>query len=122
METKNEMQEKVNFFTEVYWTQFCEIFPKLVKFDPPTVKLCGRLTVTAGKAYQPDNRIHLGSKFLAKYEDMMLLQILPHEIAHIVDFVLNGPSEKYCGHGKKWVEIMVQFGIPADKYHLMGKV
>jgi predicted SprT family Zn-dependent metalloprotease len=47
----------------------------------------------------------------------MFTIILPHEIAHQADFDLFGESEKFCGHGVKWAEIMLQLGLPANKYH-----
>ena len=49
----------------------------------------------------------------------MLRVILTHEIAHQADFNLFGFSEKKCGHGKKWAEIMLELGLPADKYHYL---
>ena len=47
----------------------------------------------------------------------MLNVILPHEIAHQIDFNLYGFSELKCGHGKKWCETMVKLGLPANKFH-----
>ena len=49
----------------------------------------------------------------------MFAVILPHEMAHQADFNLFGDSEKNCGHGRKWCEIMVRYGLPANKYHSM---
>ena len=49
----------------------------------------------------------------------MIDVILPHEIIHQADFDLFGESEKICGHGEKWCEIMVNYGLPAEKYHNM---
>jgi predicted SprT family Zn-dependent metalloprotease len=49
----------------------------------------------------------------------MMDVILPHEIIHQADFNLFGESEKICGHGEKWCEIMVNYGLPANPYHTM---
>ena len=43
--------------------------------------------------------------------------ILPHEIIHQADYNLFGEAEKSCGHGRKWCEMMVKYGLPANKYH-----
>ena len=105
--------------TEKIWDEFCESYPRLVWYNPPKIVLCNRLTKCAGKNYQEENRIHLGNKFFANNNATMFAVILPHELAHQADWDLFGESEKSCGHGKKWVEIMVNYGLPANKYHSM---
>jgi predicted SprT family Zn-dependent metalloprotease len=45
--------------------------------------------------------------------------ILPHEIIHQADYNLFGLSEAKCGHGKKWHEIMINYGLSPDVYHSM---
>ena len=99
------------------WEEYCEIFPRLVKFAPPKIVLNNRLTRTAGRNFQQDNVIELAAKFFIKNKAEMLGTILVHEIAHQIDFDLYGLSEKNCGHGKKWCEVMVKLGLPANKYH-----
>ena len=111
------LQFTVDQITDRTWDALCESYPKLVRYNPPKIILCNRLTRTAGKSYQEENRIHLANKFFAKHGANMRLVILPHEIAHQADFNLFGLSEKNCGHGKKWCEIMVKLGLPANKYH-----
>ena len=114
--TRNRLHT-IEIVTENIWLALIESYPKLVRFDAPKIVLCNRLTRTAGKNYQEENRIHLGNKFYARNHNEMMLQILPHEIAHQADFNLFGLSEKNCGHGKKWCAIMVKLGLPANKYH-----
>ena len=99
------------------WNEFCETYSSLVRYNPPKIFLCNRLTKTAGKNYQTENRIHLAAKFFVNNQAPMMAIILPHELAHQADFNLFGLSEKNCGHGKKWCEIMVNYGLPANKYH-----
>lgn len=101
------------------WAEFCESYPRLVRYNPPKIVLCNRLSRTAGKCYQTEDRIHLANKFFANNNAQMFAVILPHELAHQADYNLFGDSEKICGHGKKWVEIMVKYGLPAHKYHSM---
>lgn len=107
----------LNHHAAKLWDEYCEIFPKLVKCDVPRIVLNNRFTRTAGCCYQDQNIIHLGTKFFAKNNAEMLAVILPHEMAHQIDFNLYGISEKKCGHGKMWQKIMVQLGLPADRYH-----
>jgi predicted SprT family Zn-dependent metalloprotease len=47
----------------------------------------------------------------------MLSVILPHELAHQIDFNLFGESEKKHGHGKNWVNVMVKLGLEPNRYH-----
>lgn len=103
--------------TDSIWLGLIESYPKLVRFDAPKIVLCNRLTRTAGKNYQTLNCIHLANKFFVNNHREMMLTILPHEIAHQADFNIFGESEKKCGHGKNWARIMVELGLPANKYH-----
>lgn len=112
-------QSHINIATNHIWHNFCEVHPKLLRFDPPKIVLCNRLTRTAGKCYQGERKIHLGNKFFVKFRDEMLHVILPHEIAHQADYDLFGESEKSCGHGKNWQMLMLQYGLEANKYHSM---
>jgi len=108
--------------TAIIWDSLCEIYPKLCHFNPPTIKLCGRLWRTAGMCHQDDRLVRLGYKFFLhsdNYCKQMVSQILPHEIIHQADFDLFGESELNCGHGEKWREIMVQYGLKPDFYHSM---
>jgi predicted SprT family Zn-dependent metalloprotease len=113
------LQHKIDFVTNGIWLALAESYPKLIRFDAPRIVLCNRLTRTAGKCYQEENRIHLGNKFFLNNHSAMMLEILPHEIAHQADFNLFGLSEKNCGHGKNWCKIMVKLGLPANKYHAL---
>jgi len=108
--------------TAIIWDSLCEIYPKLCKFNPPKIKLCGRLWRTAGFCLQDERFIKLGYKFFlhsTEYQKQMVSQILPHEIIHQADFDLFGESEKNCGHGENWQNIMVQYGLKPDTHHTM---
>ena len=114
-----EQTKWLNAYARRLWDSYCEIFPALVKFDCPTIKLNNRFTKTAGCNYQQENTIDLGAKFLTQFKNTMLSVILPHELAHQIDFNLYGESEKKCGHGKNWCIIMVKIGQEPKKYHSM---
>jgi predicted SprT family Zn-dependent metalloprotease len=108
--------------TAKLWGDYCEIFPKLVKYNPPKIVLNNRLTRTAGRCFQELNVIDLGAKFFNKpmNKKPMLSIILVHEIAHQIDFNLYGLSEKKCGHGEMWCEVMVKLGLPPAKFHSLS--
>lgn len=116
---RQEAQKRIQAYAMRLWDQYCEIFPALVKFDCPTVILNGRLTRTAGRCFQHENKIDLGLKFVSQHWETMLREILPHELAHQIDFNLYGESEKKCGHGKKWVMVMQKIGLEPKKFHSM---
>lgn len=104
------------------WDTLCEIYPTLVSYDVPKFELNPYTWRTAGMCFQEENRIQLGYKFFksnTKNFNTMIDVILPHEIIHQADWNLFGESEKKCGHGSKWCEIMVNYGLPADPYHSM---
>ena len=108
--------------TVMIWDTLCEIYSPLVHYNEPKLELNGRLWRTAGMCFQAENRIQLATKFFfhkTEYRNYMIDVILPHEIAHQADFNLFGNSEKICGHGKKWAEIMVQLSLDANPYHSM---
>lgn len=107
----------LNRYAGELWVKYHKIFSGLKKFDCPKIILNNRFTKTAGCNHQTLNQIELASKFLAKFQPEMLTIILPHEMAHQIDFNLYGVSEKKCGHGEKWCNIMVQLGLPPNKYH-----
>lgn len=108
--------------TAMIWDSLCEIYPALVFHDMPTISLNGRLWRNAGFCDQEKNHIELGYKFFKhskKYAHEMIDVILPHEIIHQADYNLFGESELICGHGTKWREIMVNYGLDANPYHTM---
>lgn len=102
-----------------YWDSYCEVFPKLVRFDCPEIKISNRLTRTAGRCHSDDNYIVLGGKFLAQFERNMLNVILPHELAHQIDFNLFGWYERKPHHGAEWCDIMIRIGQQPNAYHSM---
>ena len=104
-------------FAENLWLEYCLIFPKLIKYDCPDIILNNRFTRTAGCCYQELNIVHIAAKFMPKNRVAMLQVIIPHELAHQIDFNLYGESEKKCGHGKNWINVMVKLGLEPNRYH-----
>jgi len=105
--------------TNDLWDTYCEIFPKLVKFNPPTIIVSNRLTSTAGYNWSENNTITLAAKYFINNHDNMINVILPHEIAHQIDYNLNGWYKGKRHHGKLWHEIMVLINQIPDPFHHM---
>jgi predicted SprT family Zn-dependent metalloprotease len=119
---KNTLFNTLQKDTHFIWDILCESYPKLVRFNPPIITLSNRLWRTAGYCEQTNNKVVLGYKFFAAnplYYHRMMNVILPHEIIHQADYNLFGESEKKCGHGKSWCEIMLKYGLPAEPHHNM---
>lgn len=115
-----DLTKRLTARTAHVWAMLCEIRPALVKFDPPSVRLNNRLWRVAGMNYQETNIIDIGTKFFiysADFHAEMFNVILPHEIIHQADYNLYGDSELNCGHGAQWCKLMLDYGLPANKYH-----
>jgi predicted SprT family Zn-dependent metalloprotease len=107
----------INKKADSVWLEFCEIYPRLIRLDRPVIVANNRFTRTAANCEVENNVINFGMKFMAKHENQMLNVILPHEIAHQIDYILHGLPKRW--HGRTWQEIMVKYGLPADAYHTM---
>jgi predicted SprT family Zn-dependent metalloprotease len=119
---RQKLEARLNRKCESIWETLGEFHSRLVRFNPPTIKLDARLWRCAGVNHQEENLVKLGYKFFLhsqKYSDIMVAEILPHEIIHQADFNLFGISEKNCGHGKNWCDLMVQYGLEPKKHHTM---
>ena len=105
----------------VIWDSLIELRPTLVRYDPPKIRICGRLWSKAGYCEQEPRVITLGYKFFRTNKNSLTMfnVILPHEIIHQADFDLYGDSEKPCGHGKQWAKLMLEYGLKADTHHSM---
>ncbi len=63
----------------------------------------GKLTTTAGRAFQQRGRIELNPTLLARAPDQLPI-VLAHEAAHIAAFRLFGP--RIPAHGRHWRSLM----------------
>ena len=119
---RKKLTTLLNNQTRIIWDNLCELYPRLTKYNPPIIKVNARLYRTAGRCHQEDNLVELGYLFFTyslEYRDIMTDIILPHEIIHQADYNLFGLSEANCGHGKKWREIMINYGLEDNPYHSM---
>lgn len=104
---------------EGLWEVYCEIFPKLVRFDCPKVIINNRFTRTGGVNYSEENKVELAGNYFINNERTMILVTLPHELAHQIDYNLNGWYKGKKHHNKGWIDIMNAIGLIADPYHHM---
>ena len=109
----------INRKADAVWLEFCEIYPRLIRVNRPIIIANNRFTRTAANCEVENNRINFGMKFMPKFENEMLNVILPHEIAHQIDYILHGLPKNNRWHGKTWQEIMVKYGLPPNAYHSM---
>ena len=119
---KKTLQKLLIAETATIWDSLCEMYPKLCKFNPPEITLCGRLWRTAGMCFQETRTIKIGSKFFNHselYTKEMFAVKLQNKMIHKAVIDLFGLSEKKKKKKKKWQKIMVQYGLKADFYHTM---
>ena len=119
MRTKTQLLNSLKAETERLWDNYSEIWPVLVRFDAPQIKLNNRFTSCAGKAHYDTRVIELGYKFFAKFESNMVRVILPHELAHIIDGILRGSDNIIRYHDIEWQKIMLAIGQEPKPYHSM---
>lgn len=73
----------------------------------PPINWNKRLTVTAGMAYFDRSIVSLSPKIFQVYPEGFILDIIPHELAHIAAF----RAFKDTGHGQGWKRAMDALGI-----------
>ena len=119
---KKNLLKHIQSETRLIWGSLCEMYSPLVHFNEPKIELNPYIWRTAGFCFQEENIVQLGYKFFKsnpEYFNNMFGVILPHEIIHQADYNLFGESEKSCGHGVNWQNIMVQYGLEPEPFHTM---
>jgi len=117
---RKKITAKLQAHAQSAWETFIEIYPRLARFDCPKIVLNGRYTRSAGMCFYTLNKIDISLKYYLFHENHILTNTLVHELAHQVDYNLNGEDNKLQGHGVKWQKIMTDYGIPADRFHTMA--
>lgn len=120
---KAELLEPVLAHCRTVWTTLQAQHPKLARVSMPEIVLNARLKASAGRCFTTLNRVEFGTDFLLHSETfttLMFRVIMPHELIHQADYVLHGESEFVHGHGAEWCGMMVQYGLPANRFHPMG--
>lgn len=108
--------------TKLFWNGLGKLYPKLSSTAYPILRLNSKLYRTAGRCFQEDGIIELGTRFLnhsEAYRYELLNSTLPHELIHLADYRIFGPCEFQHGHGKGWRRLMVECGLEPNPYHEM---
>lgn len=106
---------------ERLWGDFCEVYPQLIRYNPPIVLLNKRYKRTIASCTPTENKIEIAYCYLASNPCLMFREILPHELAHQIHYILEGESAwlNQKNHGKEWRKIMLNFGLePKRTYEL----
>lgn len=101
------------------WARFCAHFPELSNFNMPIIRLNNRIYKTAGYCDIESNIVDISWKLFQNHKNHFELYnvIIPHEIAHQIDFNFHGIPKRY--HNKNWAHIMETYGLPANPYHTL---
>lgn len=87
------------------------------RFTRPSVSFALR-GKSAGTAHLQQNRLRFNPVLLKENPQAFLDEVVPHEIAHLLCFLLYGAGKAVKPHGKEWQAIMIQvFGLPPKTTH-----
>ena len=95
---KFRVDEVLHFFQNKHGKTYK--FPKIHYFCHPE---------DVGMAYPEDWIIEFNTDYLASHPDMMIEEIIPHEVIHLIADTLQKPCESY--HGRTWCKLMREFGL-----------
>jgi predicted SprT family Zn-dependent metalloprotease len=112
-------QKTLQNLANMLWGQYRRVYPKIGTC--PEIVVNKRLKTTAGRCFVEHRKIDLAHKFLVSHREMMLEDTLPHELAHQIDFDVNGWPKNNRWHGAQWQKIVLQLGIKTSTYHEMNK-
>ncbi len=101
----------MNQETLIIWNRFKTLYPALGDVLPPTVRVDARLTANAGLCHFQARLIRISAKYLALFPVDMMQTVLPHEIAHYVDYCLHGVPRINNYHRGRWCYIMRAYGL-----------
>ena len=101
----------------LHWSAMQELWPQLKNHKVPKVRINNRLYRTAGFAHCEVHEVEFGSKFFNRYKHEMLCVIVPHELIHVADFIINGEDPTDMWHGPMWCKMMQQYGLPPVATH-----
>lgn len=70
----------------------------------------------AGEA-RSSGRIDLNEQMFLGNKDVFFNEIIPHEVAHVLQFVMFPEAKRH--HGKEWKMLMKMLNVPSLTYHSM---
>jgi SprT protein len=113
---KQALQDLAQYHVRAWWVKFLAQYPTIQRATP-IVTLNNRLKTTAGRAFIEENpqKIDLSTDLFCQYTDHMIVDTIPHELAHLVAYTIHGDP----GHGKGWYSVLKQMGIQTTRCHSM---
>ncbi len=97
----------------IVWARLIKIGYKVN--SQPIIVINKRLKTTAGMCYHEERSIELSYELFAEHWQTYMREIIPHELAHQVDWDHYGKA----GHGPTWKGIMQNLGLPPTRCHRM---
>lgn len=113
---KQALQDLAQYHVRAWWVKFLKQYPTIQRATP-VVTLNNRLKTTAGRAFIEENpqKIDLSTDLFEQYTDHMIVDTIPHELAHLVAYTIHGDP----GHGKGWYSVLAKMGIKTTRLHHM---
>jgi SprT protein len=113
---KQALQDLAQYHVRAWWVKFLAQYPTIQRVTP-VVTLNNRLKTTAGRAFIGDvpQRIDLSTDLFSQHTDQMIVDTIPHELAHLVAYTIHGDK----GHGKGWYSVVAHMGIQTTRMHDM---
>ncbi len=101
------------------WKNLQRLFSGLKDKPCPVIKLHYSRVNYIALAYGDINRVVLSYKYFVNNFDLMLNEIIPHELAHIADGYLFDarPGDTTAGHDFIWEAIMMAQNVPALRFY-----
>jgi predicted SprT family Zn-dependent metalloprotease len=112
-----EKLPSIQLTANLLWGNYRKVFPKIG--DCPIVTLNNRFSSTAGVCIVEKRNVQLASKYLVNNFALMMVDTLPHELAHQIDVDLNGLPKNNRWHGPTWKQIVVELKIQTSTLHRM---
>lgn len=108
---------------DILWSKAVSIWPQLWQYTKPTMILNNRLKTTGGRAWdtKPYYKIDLSTEMFSEYTELYVMEIIPHEMGHIVDYAINGyRAGQKTSHNELWQNICEKLvGRVLPMYHTM---
>lgn len=120
---KTYLQTVANKRRDILWNKACEIWPEIAQYTRPEIELNNRLKTTAGRAHcaynNNEHKIDLSTELFWEYTQEFVTEIIPHEMAHIVDYIVNGYRSGWAtSHNHLWEDITLKLrGYVLPKTH-----
>lgn len=119
------MLDSVREFWSMATTAYPQYRAELQEIGPPSVKTNLRGRCFAGTASTTKHQVALNLDMLSEEGPVATRVTTGHEVAHIVDKIVNweyhvwrlGLGKPRDIHGSKWKDVMISFGLKSSRLH-----